>query len=169
MARYRVNNGPGVFDTLASADVFPSNYLAWKEYQDWLADGNVPDPPPPAPPEYAALPAQRAEALARLDSYLTTRRDGAVVTAVGHAWKCDPIYVVAALVHRAAMPPVPPGFTLPDAARVQVPLNSAQLSELVTAYSDRLVAFNARYSALVAAITASPTPLAVDITSGWPS
>lgn len=167
MARYRVNDGPGVFDALAAADIFPADYLAWKEYQEWLAAGNVPDPPLPPPP--VPMPLQRAEALARLDAYLTTRRDAATVNAVGHAWPCDPIYVVAALVHRAAMPPVPGGFTLPDASRTQVPLNSAQLSQLVTAYSDRLVAFNVRYAALVAQITASPDPLSVNITTGWPA
>jgi hypothetical protein len=167
MARYRVETTGGVYDTITMEIVTVMDYPKWMEYQAWLAAGNSPDPaltPAPLP-----VSAQRAEALARLDVEVTTRMDANRVAAVGHLWPMNPINVVVALVHRAAMPPVPGGFTLPDVSRAQVPLNSAQLSELVTAYSAKLVAFNLRFAALVAQIDASPDPLAVDITIGWPT
>jgi hypothetical protein len=166
MARYRVES-VGVYDTIAMASVTPNEFAQWMEYQAWLAAGNSPDPETvPAPLPVAA---QRAEALARLDVEVTTRMDANRVAAVGRLWPMNPINVAVALVHRAAMPPVPGGFTLPDASRVQVPLNSAQLSQIITAYSDRLVAFNSRFAALVSQINASPDPLSIDITIGWPT
>jgi hypothetical protein len=166
MVRYRVNNGPGVFDTLASADVFPSNYLAWKEYQDWLADGNVPDPPPPSPLEYATLPAQRTEALARLRDLAAERiANSSVFLHDGHTYAVDRDWLALLSVLEGGGPT----RQVPDADGVLVTMNPAQFAALRSAIASRVALAVSRFAVLVTQINASPAPLTVDITTGWPA
>ena len=106
--------------------------------------------------------------LARVDALHQLKRGLGLVNVVGHDWKLTDSFLHVLAIHAAAFPPMPSGFTLPDAARVQVPLNFAQFYALVTAVSNRLIAVNQFHAALVTAINASATPLAIDIEAGWP-
>jgi len=176
---YRVNLPGGIKIEATGEIIYPGDEPAWKIYEAWLAEQPGPDVPGgPVPPGTGLLPylapvytlaELRAEALARLDGVVSIRRISGTVDAAGHSWAITWPLVLAVLVHRAAMPPVPPGFSLPNAARVQVPLNSAELTDLVTAISARLVLVNSNHAALVAAINASATPLAVNLDAGWPA
>jgi hypothetical protein len=71
MARYRLMKH-GVFDTQRGAQVTPADPDHWKEVEDWVSQGNIPDPIPPEPvqvPQFnfkAAGKARMARAIERL-------------------------------------------------------------------------------------------------------
>jgi len=157
----------------------PADAAQWKIYEAWLAEQPGPDVPGgPVPPGTGLLPyivpvllptQARAEMLARLDALVSDKRAWGMVNAAGHAWRLTDSFVLALTVHAAAFPPVPPGFTLPNAARVQVALTFADFQALLSAVSDRLIAVEANRAALVVAIDAAADPLSINLSSGWPA
>ncbi len=174
---YRLNK-PGGIKIEATGEIIYPGDPAWADYEEWLAEQPGSATPGGAPPAGTGLlpyeePPQtlaqlRAEALARLDGVVSMRRSGGSLVAFGHTFNVHWGFVLAVLVHRAAFPPVPAGFTLPDAAHNQVAINNAQLNTLVDAMSARLIAMNANYAALVTAINASAAPLTINLEAGWP-
>jgi len=175
---YRVNIPGGIKIEATGQIIYPGD-PEWLTYEAWLAEQPGPEfPGGPLPPGTGLLPFEeitntlpemRAEMLAQLDAMVTDRRRVGVVNAVGHTWKITEAFLDALAIHAAAFPPVPMGFTLPNAARVQVPLNNAEFESLIVAVSDRLIAVNTVYSAFVTAINASATPLGIDLNAGWPT
>jgi hypothetical protein len=67
MAKYKLTES-GVLDTETGAHI-PNNEgnRHWREYQEWLAEGNTPDPADPPPPEPPPQPTI-AELTARIEA-----------------------------------------------------------------------------------------------------
>lgn len=65
MARYR-SQPIGVFDSIAGISIAPESGQPWRDYQDWLAAGNVADPyvaPPPLAETLAQAKLRKAAAI----------------------------------------------------------------------------------------------------------
>jgi len=167
MALYKLRREGGVYktDTLPHAVITTMDYTAWTAYQDWLRAGNMPDPMDPLAPEYPTLLAQRAEALARLRALATDKIAVGVVLYDGHAYALDRDWLLLLSVLSGGGPT----RQVPDAAGALVSMNPAQFNGLQAAVSSRVSLAVSRFAALVSQINASPAPLTVDITTGWPA
>jgi hypothetical protein len=82
MARYQLLR-IGVWDNVASQRIIPQSGEPWRDYQAWLAAGNIPDPyipPTPAPETLAHAKRRRAieikhEGLSRMQTRFGALRD----------------------------------------------------------------------------------------------
>lgn len=167
MALYKLRREGGVYktDTMPHAVVTVMDYVAWKDYNDWVKAGNTPDPMDPLPLEYPTVPLQRAEALARLRALATDKIAQGTLLHGAHTYTLDRDWLLLL----ATLEGGGPTREVPDAYGVLVPMNPAQFSALRGAVADRVSLAVSRFAVLVLQINASPTPLAVDITTGWPA
>lgn len=159
MADYKIRREGGVY-YLGSTVVVPSDYFAWKTYQDWMSAGGVPDPMDPLPP--VPVPLQRIEALARLRGFGLDRLVIGVLSHDGETYPLTQEWITA-------LNSQPAGATVLNTDGEAVVLNPGQANALRGALASRVAAAVARYAALVTLINSSPDPLAVDITTGWPA
>lgn len=164
MADYKLRREGGVYktDTMPHAVVTVMDYVAWTAYNDWVKAGNTPDPMDPEPPDYPTLPAQRAEALARLRAL---GLDKLVIGTLSHNGNTYPLTQE----WLTALNCQPQGATVLNTLGVAVTLNPGQANALRDAVAARVALAVQRYSVLVGLINASPAPLTVDITAGWPT
>jgi hypothetical protein len=175
---YRLNEPSGI-KIEATGEIIQPGDPGWQAYIDWLAtQPGAATPGGPTPPGTGVLPYvpyvppledQRLEATLRVAGAASTRATFGTVEAVGHMWNLSPPFLLAVLVHRMVMPPVPVDFALPDATYAQVSLNQAEFDALCHAISDRTLLVNARMAELLNTVQVSGAPLDIDFGEGWPA
>lgn len=125
MAKYKLTEN-GVFDTENNLSIpnAPDN-RHWREYQEWAAAGNVPDPIETV-----------GEAKARRKTQLNEEREAALVSGVaynGYTFDTDErsrSNVVGTVGAINAGIPLPTGFTWRTSDNQDVPMTEAQMVEL---------------------------------------
>jgi hypothetical protein len=167
MARYELRP-KGVFDKDTQTHIFRTD-LAWKEYEQWLAQGNAPDIPPP--PEPMPLIVRRSEARARIRSLRAIYERNTSVTVNGFTYPCT---MASALRIALMLGAFANGVSYPANGVVwattddqAVTLTQTQFRQLAMAMIQKLDAIATREAELAALISASNDPLAENLDTGW--
>lgn len=170
----------GVFDTQAQGIVLPRTE-AWKDYQQWLASGNAPDPE--AAPSAQESLKQRRDAHRQRVMAQDAESAALGVNVGGNRYKLDAddrATLIGVLASVNAGNALPANFGWRDKSGTFNSLTLNQLKNLIEKVTQRDFDRRVKVWALLYAIAASPNPDApfindapnpdyADITSGWPT
>lgn len=168
MARYEVRP-LGVYDRSVDAVVTTAE-AAWRDYQDWLKAGNVPDPmPAPAVPVIAL---RRGEIAARVNGLRRDVLDMLTVTVDTFVWKADTeasLNLTMLATKVLAGWTMPADFTWRTADNQMVPFTPARLNRVLTAaLTKREAIYRKSWTLKDVDIATSDNPESIDLAAGWP-
>ncbi|OCK46137.1 hypothetical protein BA766_15455 [Stenotrophomonas maltophilia] len=83
---YRLTKNQGEIENVQTGELIPEGHRLWDEYQQWVAEGNVPLPVPPpyqlhSPQHYQAI---RSAAWDWMTAWVKERRYDSIETCVGY-------------------------------------------------------------------------------------